>query len=763
MNAGKNPASLLWGFHVYSNLKATRKHMFTQIKKINKVIRIEYLLLSTAFGIFISVFVFDTLAWESMGFVVLTGLLIFCIHLLILIILSRLDFDRYKQIFHSEWKRIIVLSVFLIAFMGVLNSIVGYVRPPQVYAEHNLRVCIKKGSTISSEDIPFKIYLRQGDGSRVPEQRIVFENAGESRCASYEDTFRGGLYLDIYSEKDLDLDIFWDQMKTEVTINDIQSDLSIYLAGTKGRTTFEQAGLYYLAWIALVVTWITCSFLAAVFFVVWDASFSRNFLIILRFCVFLFALFMLLELILLANMATHVSLASDDFGRMDRSLSSISVFISNTIEHYQVKGTSRFTNKVYQFFHVIFPNFYPYSIILDLSIWVFGLYLLVSEIIQLLYRKKDRFLAVLLAIIIPAWTLSRTPYVFQSFFWKTGHLAGYIYPEILFPFWMTFFLRLRNKQDSNKILFTISGLLSGLYFAFHHESFNTGLIFFWTGTLLFILLLDLTIPAKKILTSFSIAALIGCLIAMIVMLSAPGLENYAQIKGGKGVDLMSIFLSFSDLTRDSINGLFDILVFSNKDVFELIRIIIFFVVILIIGFMYSESEEIRFEKNRSTLVLWMPFVLLGMLFAMQLPGEYIVGRNPKRFYLLAISFFQYFIVFFGLTLAVGFNKKFLVYRSSRVFVSIVSTIAIIWLGSQSLTTHLAYTGFREDFIIYKATIQQIEKDAELALRNGKGSITINYYYENPYFVQDPPKIGEDTNWINSGMKKYFGVDVLIEP
>jgi hypothetical protein len=196
--------------------------------------------------------------------------------------------------------------------------------------------------------------------------------------------------------------------------------------------------------------------------------------------------------------------------------------ISAMLQRYMT-ATSRYTNIIFTGLADKLFGWYNVAILpaLMLTLFVWGLYLLLKEIIEMLQLEWSRWMILLLALWAVYFSVAQAPNLYETLYWRAG-MTSHFAPLVFIPFFGAFLLRQIRKARQHApslwaqtACFIIPLVIGGLS---------------EPPTALLITILGLATLAagwwsearyRRSVLSLLIPSLLGALIALIIMAAAP--------------------------------------------------------------------------------------------------------------------------------------------------------------------------------------------------------------------------------------------------
>src|ERR1051325_2197920 len=169
------------------------------------------------------------------------------------------------------------------------------------------------------------------------------------------------------------------------------------------------------------------------------------------------------------------------------------------------------------------PKALPFQTIIFLSAWIVFATIAANNVLHFRgYSYSNLFVALLLAIFLVSTTLSISPDLPQSLFWWGG-ARGYLTPPILFMLYLAlyFFFLTLPLTDAKKILGLIISFGLAFFIGGFSETFTPVMVVLFAA-LVGIHLLARSFSAKDPSLLFLIVGFLGALLALFVMVLAPG-------------------------------------------------------------------------------------------------------------------------------------------------------------------------------------------------------------------------------------------------
>ena len=227
-------------------------------------------------------------------------------------------------------------------------------------------------------------------------------------------------------------------------------------------------------------------------------------------------------ILLYAYLGTFSRYGSDDY--------CISAFylqsnIFNAMIQRYMTATSRYTNIIFTGLADKLLGWYNVAILpaLMLALFVWGLYLLLKEIVEMLALNWGRLMVLFLSLFIVYFSFAQAPNLYETLYWRAG-MTSHLAPLVFIPFFGAFLLRqVRRIQEDNHTpslwvqiaCFIIPLVIGGL------SEPPTALMI----TVLFLAILAAwlwsAVRARRSVLTLLVGSLVGALTALIIMALAP--------------------------------------------------------------------------------------------------------------------------------------------------------------------------------------------------------------------------------------------------
>ncbi len=393
-------------------------------------------------------------------------------------------------------------------------------------------------------------------------------------------------------------------------------------------------------------------------------------------------------------------------------------------------------------------------------IWLVGICWSIHPIIKRLAWPKPVLLSVVAGSLVLLVLLSTIPNLFQSFFWQDG-MVNYSLPLIGLTFCCGIILH-AWLEKANMLFASFSvGILAFLSGGFTEASTAMEITLFALALLLSLTCRDRA-TRRRLATVLS-AALLGALLAMLVVFIAPGNQTRLQIVGGQsGHPGIFRILTFSFRNMVYIYGKF----FLRTPFWAILSIIL----PLIAGWIFSTPSAALPEKI-NLAYLWKQNWFRSMLFigvsaiilvtAACAPVVFAVNAYPEDRTIIIMQFAVILsVIFISASLGIGFRQLGLLPGLAHnlslnrillvgILIMIVITAGVSILNSANRLP--TYHSYQEMWDQRAALIQQ-------AARSGETTITVPGRY-SLFAVAD---LSEDPgNWVNRCMAYYYGVSEII--
>jgi hypothetical protein len=458
-----------------------------------------------------------------------------------------------------------------------------------------------------------------------------------------------------------------------------------------------------------------------------------------------------IPLLIHAFTGTFIRLIADDYcsSAIARSMG----VLGGTIQWYLTWSGRYSANFLDSLVGTIGPGITSYTTPISLAFWFLALAAAVSHALPA-GRHPSKFLIIgLISSLLLFCTLEISPNAAQSLYWEQG-MHSVIPPLILACAYFGLLLYKLKAAASAKASVALA-LLSGVV-AFIAGGFSETFIAMQTTLLIILIIFGLTFDAgqfKKKLLWFSLAGLLGSVLAMIIVIAAPGNQfRQATYPPPPG---------FLDLTRMTIENTFRFLVniFISKR--HLLTSAVLFTICLMLGAGFLAEARIPFPdilRRRLTI----PF-LLAAAAAVQLscfaPAAYGTSdTTPSRTLIIPVFAFICTVVFFGILIGQYAAEKVQIRNpkltlalgvGSAVLVGCMMIISVSW---NSYKTIKLESGLRT----YSENWDRLDQTLREAKSQGLDSVSIDPI-QNGIGLTD---IGPDPSmWVNQCFRNYYGLTV----
>lgn len=274
--------------------------------------------------------------------------------------------------------------------------------------------------------------------------------------------------------------------------------------------------------------------------------------------------------------------------------------INAMIQRYII-ATSRYTNII--FIGIVDKLFGWYNVAilpaLMLALFVWGLYLLLKEIVEMLRLGWSRWMVLFLSLLIVYFSVTQAPNLYETLYWRAG-MTSHFAPLVFIPFFGTFLLKqIRKVQGRSPSLwvqsacFMIPVVIGGLS---------------EPPTALMITILFLAVLAswwwsddryRRSILRLLIWSLLGALTALIIMAAAPANALRTQTATPSLLELISRIIYYpSYFILDTLRA------------FPIPTIVSIIVPALLFYVKYSYASQDLSKESRNRLGILMIVVLL---------------------------------------------------------------------------------------------------------------------------------------------------------
>ena len=369
-------------------------------------------------------------------------------------------------------------------------------------------------------------------------------------------------------------------------------------------------------------------------------------------------------------------------------------------------------------------------------------------------RRTNKFLIIgLISSAVLFCALEISPNAAQSLYWEQGMHS--VIPPLIFACAYFALLVDKLKTDTSARASAALILLSGVM-AFIAGGFSETFVTLQTTLLMIVIIFGFTFDAgqfKKKLFWFSLAGLLGSVLAMIIVIAAPGNQfRQATYPPPPG---------FLDLIRMTIENTFRFLfdIFISKR--HLLASAALFTVCLMLGGGFLAEARIPFPgilRRRLTI----PFLLAAAV-VVQLscfaPAAYGTSDTlPSRTLIIPVFAFVCTVVLFGILLGQYAAEKNRIQNprwalalgvGSAVLVGCMIVVSVSWNSYKTIKLEAVLRAYSENWDRLDQTLRE-------AKSQGLDSVSIDPI-QNGIGLTD---IGPDPNmWVNQCFKNYYGLTV----
>jgi uncharacterized membrane protein len=419
-------------------------------------------------------------------------------------------------------------------------------------------------------------------------------------------------------------------------------------------------------------------------------------------------------------------------------------------------GRFSFTASV-NLLELIGPSVVPYLPAIALILWLGAATLCIRQWTNFRTGSKDLLLSFMLSQVLLVATFDATPNVFQSLYWQTGMLT-YSFPLILVTAILAIAGWLRTRAGRSPS--TTAAILVGGPLALIVGGYSETIVSVQTAALMLLLALLLWNPeyrTRGALRSFTIACLIGSLVAMALVIAAPGnATRQAEMPAPPGL-----------LTLAYLSNRYA-LAFSAKAILASpLTVLLCAALAFFVGGLWANGvrEPSLFNlpwggrRSRALPIVAPAFLGYALILATTAPYVYTIGTYPDDRVLVTA---QYIL---DCTLALcGFELGLLASRHSRASLgarvlasrSLPYAVAVISLASCLWATQRIWTRVPE-MRAYARSWDQRHTEIQRAVRGGATSLVVERL---PRLADLGDVSREPERWINICIARAYGLESI---
>ena len=424
-------------------------------------------------------------------------------------------------------------------------------------------------------------------------------------------------------------------------------------------------------------------------------------------------------------------------------------FIDIMTRRYFV-SSSRYTNILFIGFVDNLFGWYNVAILpaLMLILFVFGLYLLLKEIGQILALGWSRWLVFLMAVSLAYFSVQQIPALYETLYWRAG-MTSHFAPLVFIPFLGVFLLRqikLAEQRPPSLWIKAFCFLISLLIGGFSEPP--TALMVTVLTLAIFAVLQWVRMESRRSIMTILLLALVGSLSALIVMGLAPANSLRLQTSPPGVVELVSRIIQFP----------FDFIVdtFKSLPAPTLISVAVP-ALLFYVKFAFYSPELSRETRNRLGILLFLvpllTYLLIAASFAPSAYGQsYPVARARFIGRLLLTSAFMLEGALLGLLVAQIRTRLFQSIQIRGLAILAIMILALYPLRTAWLTSMQIPT-YQQRAAVWDA------RDAEIRAMAAQGvrDLVVPFLSEEP--IQD---LGDRTRFrLNRCAAALYNVDSIV--
>ena len=424
-------------------------------------------------------------------------------------------------------------------------------------------------------------------------------------------------------------------------------------------------------------------------------------------------------------------------------------FIDIMTRRYFV-SSSRYTNILFIGFVDNLFGWYNVAILpaLMLILFVFGLYLLLKEIGQILALGWSRWLVFLMAVSLAYFSVQQIPALYETLYWRAG-MTSHFAPLVFIPFLGVFLLRqikLAEQRPPSLWIKAFCFLIPFLIGGFSEPP--TALMVTVLTLAIFAVLQWVRMESRRSILTILLLALVGSLSALIVMGLAPANSLRLQTSPPGVVELVSRIIQFP----------FDFIVdtFKSLPAPTLISVAVP-ALLFYVKFAFYSPELSRETRNRLGILLFLvpllTYLLIAASFAPSAYGQsYPVARARFIGRLLLTSAFMLEGALLGLLVAQIRTRLFQSIQIRGLAILAIMILALYPLRTAWLTSMQIPT-YQQRAAVWDA------RDAEIRAMAAQGvrDLVVPFLSEEP--IQD---LGDRTRFrLNRCAAALYNVDSIV--
>ena len=395
------------------------------------------------------------------------------------------------------------------------------------------------------------------------------------------------------------------------------------------------------------------------------------------------------------------------------------------------------------------PKALPFQALIFLSAWVLFATLAARNVLRFRgYSSSNPFLPLLLGVLLVFTTLSISPDLPQSLFWWGG-ARGYLTPPILFMLYLAlyFFFLTLPLTDAKKILGLIISFGLAFFIGGFSETFTPVMVVLFAA-LVAIHLLARHVSARDPSLLFLIVGFLGALLALFVMVLAPG-NSVRQAFFPTSPDILTVL-------RISFTGYLAFLgtLFGSP-----------YTLTVIVGSMLGSiwlglrtNEDCSISPPRGWWIL--AFIGAGLILAFGCfpPAVYGTSEPPPGRTLVIPAFFLV-ICFLASAFVLGEWLKSHA-RDKSLWSPVLLIVACGLIIFSSWNSFRSLYSVRDHFISFAQQWDQVDAEIKNAKHTGLQEVNIPSLknWANLEYPTDNPKY-----WPNICYSKFYDINVFAPP
>lgn len=393
----------------------------------------------------------------------------------------------------------------------------------------------------------------------------------------------------------------------------------------------------------------------------------------------------------------------------------------------------------------------PYLTAIAIAIWLLAVYLLMSQLLQIIRVSNTILPTLLLASIVIFSTLNGTPDIYQSLYWQTG-LVTYVTPLLI----LTIYGALTLNRISIETQTSWKGMVVSAGITFFAGGFSETYVTVQIVALLaFLMMVSLLLSgeSRRSVMLFLSSGLVGAVVALILVVTAPG-------NSGR-MSFMPERLVFPDLICLSLRNTFTFtkLSFYNNPISSSIALLVPALLALYLPIRKNRDESSTISQRNKAIPLLMgiPIIVYLLIAGIMAPSFYATADYPVGRALITAQFILV-LAFTSWSLLLGIFFRWC-FRKTANHSPIILLLIVLFLISGSITSSQQTLGRLPDAQMFASLWDARDKNIRQEVASGATEISAASL---PHISPGLAELSVDPNyWVNRCLASSYGLSKVI--